>query len=59
VGTNTHAFKLAEARRLFKAAVEAGLKPKGVTLRDGEPYVEIDNAPETDGEAAQHIRARG
>jgi hypothetical protein len=44
VGTNRHAFKHSEAARLMRAAKLAGLKVKAVTLKDGKPYLEIDDA---------------
>lgn len=45
-----HSFRQTEVRRLFKAALEAGLKVKGVTTKDGRPYLEIDH-----GDAAAAI----
>jgi hypothetical protein len=42
MSTGHHTFKAAEARRLFRAALEAGLKVKGITTKDGKPYIEIE-----------------
>jgi hypothetical protein len=42
-----HSFKLNDAARLVAATIRAtpaaGLKVKAVTMRDGKPYVEIDD----------------
>jgi hypothetical protein len=38
-----HSFKLNDTARLVRATTAAGLKVKAVTMRDGKPYVEIDN----------------
>jgi hypothetical protein len=44
-----HSFKLNDAARLVTATIRAttaaGLKVKAVTMRDGKPYVEIDDTP--------------
>jgi hypothetical protein len=42
MSTGRHAFKGTEAARLIFAAKAAGLKVKAVTLRDGKPYIEVD-----------------
>jgi hypothetical protein len=53
MSASRHAFKHSEAARLIRAATAAGLKVKGITLRDGKPYLEIeqgdDHAPADDG----------
>jgi hypothetical protein len=49
VSTNRHAFKHSEAARLMRAAKLAGFKVKGVTLKDGKPYLEVDDTPTADG----------
>ena len=41
MSTGKHAFKLTSVNRLIECAKAKGLKIKGVTVRDGEPYVEI------------------
>jgi hypothetical protein len=43
-----HTFKHSDTARLIRATLAAGLKPKGVTLRDGKPYVEIDDGAKAD-----------
>jgi hypothetical protein len=50
MSTGRHTFKGTEAARLIRAATAAGLKVKGVTLRDGKPYIEVDqeDAPAVD-----------
>jgi hypothetical protein len=47
MSTGKHAFKLTSVNRLIESALAKKLKIKAVTMRDGEPYVEIDNAPGT------------
>ena len=48
MSTGKHSFKSTEASRLMRAAKTAGLKVKGVTLRNGKPYVEIDDGAKAD-----------
>jgi hypothetical protein len=38
-----HSFRYTEFSRLLKAVKGAGFKVKGMTPRDGTPYVEIDH----------------
>jgi hypothetical protein len=47
MSTGRHAFKSTEAARLIRATKAAGLPIKGVTIKDGKPYVDID-APADD-----------
>jgi hypothetical protein len=42
------AFKRTETARLMKAAAEAGLKVRAVTIRNGQPYLEIDQGDAAD-----------
>jgi hypothetical protein len=45
MSTGRHSFRHNDLARALRATKAAGLKVKGVTLRDGKPYVEIDDAP--------------
>jgi hypothetical protein len=49
MSTGRHTFKHTEATRLIRATEAAGLKVKGVTIKDGKPYCVIEHdAPDTD-----------
>jgi hypothetical protein len=47
-----HSFRHNDAARLIRATKAAGLKVKGVTLRDGKPYVETDDQAAADASEA-------